>query len=150
MTHERNPYEKEFEELMDELDPLVPVVLKGYLLIERILDNLISSICFHLDHIWNGRFTFAQKVNLARAFAFNRDNHPVWTLVLALNALRNEIAHNRLSERTQKKMDQVRRLWLAEVDEYVRMIDAEDTDPLMVIHAVADDIRCDLDKGTAR
>lgn len=72
---------------------------------------------------------------MARAFALNKDKHPVWTLVLALNALRNEIAHNSLSEKTQKKMDQVRRLWLAEADECVRMMDSEDTDPMVIIHA---------------
>jgi hypothetical protein len=32
-------------------------------------------------------------------------------------------------------MDQVRRLWLAEVDEMVRELDAEDADPMVVIHA---------------
>jgi len=135
MTQKPNPYEREFVELMEDVDPLVPVVLKGHLLIERILDNLISSICFQPEHIWNSRFTFAQKVNLARAFAFNKHKHPVWILVLALNALRNEIAHNRPSERTQMKMNQVRRLWLAEIDEHVRMIDAADTDPMVIIHA---------------
>lgn len=174
MTSEPHPYEKEFEELMDDVDPLVPVVLKGHLLIERILDNLISSVCFHPEHILNGHFTFAQKVNLARAFAFNKDKHPVWTLVLALNALRNEIAHNRLSDKTQRKMDQVRRLWLAEVDECVRIIDAEDTDPMVIIHAtghcgnflaeiederesarpatdkVADDIKCAIEERQGR
>ncbi|TIP18429.1 hypothetical protein [Mesorhizobium sp.] len=135
MTDGRQPYEVEFDELMEDVDPLVPVVLKGHLLIERILDDVISSVCCNPDHIWNGRFTFAQKVNLARAFAFNRDKHPVWTIVLALNTLRNEIAHNRLGERTRSKMDQVRRLWLAEVDEVVRELDEEDADPVVVIHA---------------
>jgi hypothetical protein len=105
MTDCRQRYEVEFDELMNDVDPLVPVVLKGHLLIERILDDLISSVCINPDHIWNGRFTFAQKVDLARAFAFNKDNHPVWTIVLALNTLRNEIAHNQLGERTRAEQD---------------------------------------------
>jgi len=33
-TDELHPYEKELEELMDDIDPLVPPVLKGHLLIE--------------------------------------------------------------------------------------------------------------------
>lgn len=33
MIDEPYPYGKEFEELMDDVDPLVPAVLKGHLLI---------------------------------------------------------------------------------------------------------------------
>ncbi|MER8389487.1 hypothetical protein [Mesorhizobium sp. M0965] len=54
MTDDRQRYEVEFDELMDDVDPLVPVVLKGHLLIEHFLDDLISSGCVNPDHIWNG------------------------------------------------------------------------------------------------
>jgi hypothetical protein len=48
-TAHLDKYGKEFEKHMNEVDGLALIVLKGHLIIEGILDNVIALIFFHLN-----------------------------------------------------------------------------------------------------
>jgi len=74
-------YVQLFEKEMAEVDPLQQVVLKGHLIIEAALDNIISIIFFHPQHVLNGRFTFLHKVQLARAYGLRKDTNTIWNLI---------------------------------------------------------------------
>src|SRR5262245_11506894 len=101
-------YYAAFEQHFSQVDEVAQSVLKGHLVIEQALDNILATMFFHPEHIALGRFTFAQKVNIARAFCLRKDKLSPWQQILALNSLRNEIAHNLESEERTKKMDRVR------------------------------------------
>jgi hypothetical protein len=110
--NEKQNYIELFAKHTKEIDKLQQAVLTGHLIIETALNNIISVIFFHPDHIDDGRFRFEQKVRIARAYALRKDKDDIWDLILAINSLRNEIAHNLQSEKRKTKMDRVRQLFL--------------------------------------
>lgn len=85
-------------------------VLKAHLLVEAALDNVVSLIFFHPDHIYRGRFGIIYKAAIARAYCLRKDKLDTWNAILAFNAVRNEIAHNLSGKSRQRKLDQLRRL----------------------------------------
>ena len=111
-THQR--YVELFKKHTDEIDPLQHVILSGHLIIETALNNIVSLIFFHPEHIEEGRFRFEQKVRMARAFALRKDQDNVWDLIFAINSLRNDIAHNLTGEKRKSRMERVRDLLLVQ------------------------------------
>jgi hypothetical protein len=90
--------------------------LKGHLIIESALDNILDLIFFHPEHLNEARLTFSQKVHLARGYALRKNANPLWTLILELNSLRNEIAHRLSRERRQQKVARIREICRTEMD----------------------------------
>ena len=119
-TKPHEKYDKIFQKQMSEDDPLQQVLLKGHLIIEAALDNILTIIFFHPEHVLKGSFTFFQKVQLVRAYAIRKDNNSIWRLILSVNAVRNEVAHNLAGERRDKKLKQLRRLFISEMTEEMR------------------------------
>lgn len=113
-------YAKMFEKEMSEIDPLQQVILKGHLIIEAALDNIISIIFFHPEHVLKGRFTFSQKIQLARAYGLRKDTNSIWNLILSVNEVRNEVAHNLAGEKRDRKLKQLHRLFIAEATAEMR------------------------------
>lgn len=109
-----------FEKEMGEVDPLQQVVLKGHLIIEAAIDNILSIIFFHPEHVFKGRFTFMQKVQMARAYGLRKDKNTIWNLILSINEVRNEVAHNLAGDKRDKKLKQLRRLLLIEATKEMR------------------------------
>jgi hypothetical protein len=130
-------YRDEFAKRLGEIDDLASVVLKGHLLLEVVLDNIISVIFFHAEHVHDGRFRFAQKVRIARAHCLRKDRLLTWNHILAVNALRNEVAHSFEGERRGEKLERLRQSLLAdaapEVAEELRDLPAVD----LVLYACA-------------
>jgi hypothetical protein len=115
MIEEPKRFTKYHDELihqLSEIDDLSVVVLKCHLVIESALDFIISLIFFHPRYILEGRFNFVQKVNVARSYCLRQDIEFVWSGLLAINTLRNEIAHNLSGSRRQRKMKELRALFL--------------------------------------
>ena len=81
------------EEHLRYVDESVLVILKGHLVIEEALSEIISTFVFHGEHLEGARITFAQKVAIARSMSLDEHNNEMWQLVLAINSLRNELAH---------------------------------------------------------
>jgi hypothetical protein len=87
---------KYFEKLKIHLpiakDPTV-VILRGHLLIEELLNDIIS---FHLKDpsaIKDARLTFFQKMRLAQGILGNKKDNSTWKAIEVLNKLRNQISH---------------------------------------------------------
>lgn len=72
---------------------LTLIVLKGHLLVEEALDDLIRFYCKQPEHLNDVAIGFFTKAKIARALS----GHIVWTglwpLIDALNSLRNDLAH---------------------------------------------------------
>lgn len=118
---------------------LTLIVLKGHLLAEEALDDLIRFYCKQPEHLDDVEIGFFIKARIARALS----GHIVWTglwpLIEALNSLRNAVAHKletpKLRDRVTKFL--IRRKELAPLL-YDPEIDPDDCD------AVAERIRSDI------
>ncbi|EJK99924.1 hypothetical protein [Pseudomonas chlororaphis] len=90
---------KRFDAHLPSLDDPTLIVLKGHLLAEEILENLIRAKCRLPEALDGIEIGFFLKTKLARALIGN--SHPnglilpesVWGMLDALNSLRNELAH---------------------------------------------------------
>lgn len=73
---------------------LTLIALKGHLLAEEALDDLIRFYCKQPEHLDDVEIRFFVKARIARALS----GHIVWTglwpLIDALNSVRNDLAHN--------------------------------------------------------
>lgn len=109
-----------FDAFMGEEDELMVTILKGHLYIERMLDNVIALIFYHPEHIFENRFSFSQKVQIARAYALRKDKLTPWTLIGAINSLRNEIAHKSDDESRKKRFEKLRSTYFSDASPEVR------------------------------
>lgn len=90
---------KRFDTHLPSSDDPTLVFLKGHLLAEEILENLIKSRCRFPEALDGIEIVFFLKAKLALALIGN--SHPngllltdnVWALLEALNSLRNELGH---------------------------------------------------------
>jgi hypothetical protein len=103
-------YAKLFDKHMSKVDELTLAVLKGHLIIEGALDDILATIFFYPGHVDAARLGFVRKVHIARAYALRKNELPVWDMILTINALRNELAH-KLEGEKRKKMDDLRKLY---------------------------------------
>jgi hypothetical protein len=86
----------DFLRLMSQLtvDDEALVVLKGHLIVEEKLDEIIEAFVFHPEQLEAARLSFAQKVVIARSLSLDEHENTVWDLILKLNTLRNRLAHS--------------------------------------------------------
>ena len=70
------------------------IVLKGHLLVEELLFELVAQSVTHPAALREARLTFYNVACLAKASYFAEGNGHVWEAVFALNSLRNGYAHN--------------------------------------------------------
>lgn len=113
-VHGRNL--KRFAEQMTQVDELALVVLKGHLVLEEQLERILGTFVFHRKHLEAADLSFYKKVCLARSVSLDEPENSMWELVLAVNALRNELAHALHSEKRQKKFERLKTLYVAEND----------------------------------
>jgi len=69
------------------------IILRGHLLLEEYLYNAICEFVFHPTFIKKADMSFSQMVSIARSISLDEENNSVWGLILAINKLRNKIAH---------------------------------------------------------
>src|SRR5258708_6758278 len=97
MTKELDPQFEELKrrslEYLSNVDETTLVVLKGHLLIEELLDSIISTFVFHPEFIGADNLGFAQKLSIARSMSLDEHENAMWELATKLNSLRNELAH---------------------------------------------------------
>jgi len=73
---------------------LTLLILKGHLLVEECVDELIEVSCPEPKAIFDGRAPmFHMKVRIARAMTTHVMFPGLWPMVDALNTLRNDLAH---------------------------------------------------------
>lgn len=111
-------YVQQFKKHLEEMDELVQIVLKGHLIMESAIDNIIALIFFHPELILDARINFFLKVQMVRAYALHEKDMSIWKLVLAISELRNEIAHNLDGKKREARLAAVRKLYLSEAPDF--------------------------------
>src|SRR5258708_9990276 len=71
------------------------LIIKGHILIEYAMNKFIDDFSEHNKSIEDTRFTFYQKVQICKILGlfFIKENDELEIEIIALNKLRNEIAH---------------------------------------------------------
>ena len=74
-------------------DDAIFYILKGHLLIEQSLDNVIRSALPNPESFSSMRLSCAGKISLARALCWEHSDSVVWDMIISVNKLRNHLAH---------------------------------------------------------
>ena len=98
--------EKYIKHLHREKD-IILIALKGHLLLESLLDQIIETILPNPQYIKNQNFMFYKKVLLARAMSWDKHKIKMWDLILTVNSLRNELSHYLESKKLDNKIKNV-------------------------------------------
>ena len=112
---------EKFREEMASVDEVVHVLLKGHLLLEEALTQVLEQYVFHREHLGEARLSFNQKVLLGRSLCLRKNNVGEWELISAINTLRNELAHRLNSSDREKKLKRVRDLYFREAAGFERI-----------------------------
>jgi hypothetical protein len=104
---------KKLVENFRHVDKLTLVILKGHLVIEEQLERIIATFAFHPAYIEEANLRFGQKIAVARSISLDESGNPLWELIVAINALRNELAHALTNEKRQQKLARVKNLYFA-------------------------------------
>lgn len=108
-------YAKLFHEKMSQTDPMLQAVLTGHLIIETALDNILAVVFFHPEHVFReAKLSFAQKVHIVRAYGLRKHDNSMWDMILTVNTVRNELAHNLEGEKKAARLKKLRDVFVAE------------------------------------
>jgi len=114
-------YAQLFHDKMSQTDPLLQAILVGHLIIETALDNILAVVFFHPEHVFReAKLSFAQKVHVVRAYGLRKDDNSMWNMILTVNTLRNELAHNLEGEKKDARLQKLRDLFVAEATDEMR------------------------------
>ena len=102
---------KRFAEQMQAIDELTVVILKGHLLIEEILERIITKFVHHGNYVLNAGLRFRQLVAIARSIDADTHDNGIWDVILAANKLRNQLAHSLNPEQRRQKVDQFKAVY---------------------------------------
>lgn len=110
------PLAKELEEkrerffrLLPDVDDATLIVLKGHLLIEEQLNDILYDTCLLPKYIDDARLSFYQKIMLIRSLIGqdlkgNATEDP-WRSLEALNSVRNQLAHHLEPKDVEDRID---------------------------------------------
>lgn len=95
-----------FREETSCIDEVTLTVLKGHLVIEQMLDAAIGCWIPYMDRMPD--LTFHRKVELCTALGVHQGSRQEWSMVFALNQLRNKLAHSLSGEAHDAKIKNLR------------------------------------------
>jgi hypothetical protein len=97
------PYVERFTAHVREFDEAAMVLLKGHLVIEELLNEIIGRGVYHPDLM--PRLDFSKKIQLARSMSLREQDDEMWKALVAVNELRNVLAHSLDPQRRKSKLD---------------------------------------------
>ena len=98
---EDTPFLSRLDRTLTDTPPAVLLILKGHLVIEEALNAAVARKLPHPEHLKKARLSFYQLVHVAKTMfdltapntILDREVAEVWDAMLALNKIRNELAH---------------------------------------------------------
>ena len=127
-----------FREEMAKVDEVAHVLLKGHLLLEEALSQILDQYVFHRVHLTEARLSFHQKTFLARSLCLRKDQLGEWELLGAINALRNDLAHRLNSPDRDKKLGKVKDIYFREASGHKGIEEVKkETDAVVLFNACA-------------
>jgi hypothetical protein len=85
-------------------DPTV-IILRGHLLMEELLDEVIAASLRHPSAVRDARLTFFQKLCICQAIIGQVGGGHIWRAVKELNKLRNAVSHRLPDSALAAKLD---------------------------------------------
>ncbi len=86
-------------------DDMTLLALKGHLLIEELLDEIIWAHCKTPEALQDVEIRFPAKVRLVQALTGTSELSAIWGLCEKLNSLRNSLAHKIEHPSAQKRLE---------------------------------------------
>jgi hypothetical protein len=83
---------------------LTLLTLKGHLLVEEMLDEIIRGYCLQPSCLDGVDIRFQVKARLARALVGDILPDSMWTMIDSLNSIRNDLAHKLESQKLNAKI----------------------------------------------
>ncbi|GAB5407357.1 MAG: hypothetical protein Aurels2KO_55880 [Aureliella sp.] len=96
-----------FVKHMPESNDITLIVLKGHLLVEEHLEIIINGFLPNHNAMQKARLTFHHKAAIAQSICWRRPEDEIWSLIFAINSLRNDLAHNLESQKRYRKVQEV-------------------------------------------
>ena len=96
--------------LLMEFDEFSQTAIKGHLLIEERLSQILDLALGKPEILSKARLTFVQKLRIVQAISFLDPADEMWEVALTLNRLRNEMAHRLDSPKIAEIMKEIYRL----------------------------------------
>jgi hypothetical protein len=93
-----------YDEHMPDTDDLALIVLKGHLLVEEMLVELSHLLLPNAAFLDEANLRFHQLAHIIRAAEPTKPHDNSWSLILALNSLRNELVHNLEPPKLEKRL----------------------------------------------
>ena len=98
-------------ERIENYNAIVLAVTKGHLAIEDAIDAYIEASASNPHYIVDEtRFMFALKANICLSLCAEHHIDNIWSVLWAMNALRNKVAHTQELDKIQGQMDNLRKV----------------------------------------
>jgi hypothetical protein len=103
--------QKAMFERIEKYNAIVLAVTKGHLAIEDAMDEFIEATAANPQYIVDEtRFMFALKAHICLSPCAEHHIDNIWSVLWAMNALRNKVAHTQELEKIQGQMDNLRKV----------------------------------------
>ena len=89
---------------MPDGDDVTLIVLKGHLLIEESLREVVGTVVAHAELLEEARLSFSQLMHLAKAMSWRNHDSDIWDILKIINSLRNDLAHRLEPEKLEVKV----------------------------------------------
>lgn len=99
-----------YQALLPDTDDLILVVLKGHLIIEEMLNDLINRLCPNPQHIESAKLNFVQLTYVAQSMLLLPVMDGAWAAIKVLNTLRNKLSHHLEPKDMEKYIVELERL----------------------------------------
>ena len=83
------------------------IILKGHLLIEEQLNNILEAARINQSKLGNLELQFFKKVLIANSLCWKSPDDEIWKFMLKINKLRNDLAHQLDSKKRDKLIEDV-------------------------------------------
>jgi hypothetical protein len=102
---------KQFADEIRQVDDVAQIVLKGHLVMEGLLTEIIETFMLHGEFVEIANLRVHQKIALCRAMSTSDQNNGMWELVSGMNTVRNALAHSLDPDRRSKAIQKVRNVY---------------------------------------
>ena len=96
--------------LLMTFDEFSQTAIKGHLLIEERLSQILDLAIGKPEILAKARLIFSQKLRIVQAMSFLKPDDEMWEVAATLNRLRNEMAHRLDSPKIEEIMQDIYRL----------------------------------------
>jgi len=93
-THLLPPIDLRIKKHLEGLTDISLIVLRGHLIVEEELFDLVASISNAPELLRKGNLGFYNIASVAKALLYQEKYKSIWDAVFALNSLRNALAHH--------------------------------------------------------